>query len=68
MNMEATVMLTSDVARRLNCSTDNVRVLERTGQLPAGKTKGGVRLFNHEDVERFARRRADAIDTRGSHR
>jgi excisionase family DNA binding protein len=54
-----TPMLTIDVARRLGCSTDNVRKLERAGQLPAAKSDGGVRIFDRADVEQFARARED---------
>jgi len=62
--MESAKLLTSDVARILDCSTDNVRLLERSGQLHADKTEGGVRLFDRRDVERFARERANRIETR----
>lgn len=44
---------TIDVARRLNCSTENVRYLERTNQLPAERTPSGRRVFKQEDVERL---------------
>lgn len=57
--MESAKLLTSDVARILECSTDNVRLLERSGQLRADKTEGGVRLFDRKDVEQFARDRGN---------
>jgi MerR HTH family regulatory protein len=46
-------LLVSDVARILGCSADYVRVLERTKQLHAIRTAGGIRIFDPEDVERF---------------
>ncbi len=51
-------MLTSDVARTLNVSSDAVRQWARTGRLTATQTLGGTRLFRREDVERFRRERA----------
>ena len=52
--MESPIMATIDVARRLNCSPDRVRQLEREGKLPAQKMPRGVRVFRAEDVERLA--------------
>lgn len=68
MSMESPRLLVSDVARVLDCSTDYVRLLERTGQLHAEKTEGGVRLFARADVERFARDRASRLETRSARR
>jgi excisionase family DNA binding protein len=59
-------LLTSDVARILDCTPDYVRQLERAGQLHAAKTEGGVRLFDRGDVERFARERANRIEIRSA--
>jgi excisionase family DNA binding protein len=53
--MTSALLLSSDVARILDCSPDYVRSLERAGRLIATKTAGGTRLFRREDVEQFAR-------------
>jgi excisionase family DNA binding protein len=53
-------LLTSQVARILGVSSEMVRVLERSGRLPAVKTAGGVRLFDPREVERLAQRRSAA--------
>lgn len=52
------LMTTQEVATRLGCSADNVRILERKGKLPAEKTQTGVRIFKSEDVDRFAAERS----------
>jgi excisionase family DNA binding protein len=43
----------SDAARVLNRTGEAVRHYERTGQLAAIRTVGGVRLFKQADVENF---------------
>ena len=48
--MESQIMATIDVARRLNCSPDRVRQLEREGKLPAQKMPRGQRVFKAEDL------------------
>lgn len=48
---------TIDVARRLNCSAENVRYLERTNQLSAERTPSGRRVFRLSDVEKLAAER-----------
>jgi excisionase family DNA binding protein len=50
----ATPLLTSEVARLLNISSDMVRLLARLGRLPAVRTERGVRLFNRGDVVALA--------------
>jgi len=50
-------LLTSDVARALGTSVDNVRRLERKGVLRARRTVGGVRIYDADDVEREVERR-----------
>lgn len=50
-------LLTSEVARILEVSSETVRVWERLGRLPALKTGRGVRLFDRGDVERLAAER-----------
>jgi DNA-binding transcriptional MerR regulator len=55
--MESRIMATIDVARRLNCSPDRVRQLEREGKIHAEKMPRGVRVFRVEDVERLAAER-----------
>jgi DNA-binding transcriptional MerR regulator len=49
--------LTTRVARRLGCSSESVRQYERKGWLHAMKTETGTRLFDPDDVERFAQQR-----------
>jgi DNA-binding transcriptional MerR regulator len=61
-------LLSGDVAKILGWTPDYVRVLERTGQLHAVKTASGVRLFDRTDIERFARERANRIETRSARR
>jgi excisionase family DNA binding protein len=51
------VLAVSDVARLLGVASDTVRYYERTGQLPAQKTPGGVRVFQREAVEQFREQR-----------
>ena len=46
-------LLTSEVARILNKSTETIRCYERTGRLHAVRTATGVRLFSRQDVERL---------------
>jgi excisionase family DNA binding protein len=48
-------LTTSEAAKVLDRSADTVRLYERTGKLPAQKTKRGQRLFSVEDVERLAK-------------
>jgi DNA-binding transcriptional MerR regulator len=66
--MESAKLLTSDVARRLGVTPDYVRILERTKQLHATKTEGGIRLFDLVDVERFQRQRAMKSEQRSTRR
>lgn len=49
---------TSVVARLLGVSESGVRLLERSGRLPATKTSTGIRIFAKADVERYAAQRA----------
>ena len=62
MNTESTLLLTSEVARSLNVSSDSIRLWERTGRLPAQRTAAGVRVFRREDVDRFACERRATVD------
>jgi excisionase family DNA binding protein len=55
---ESELLSVTDSAKILGCSSDLVRLLERTGKLPAMKTAGGVRIFRREDVEAMRRTRA----------
>jgi DNA-binding transcriptional MerR regulator len=47
-------MAPCDAAKFLECTPDNVRALERRGQLPALRTPSGRRIFRTVDVERLA--------------
>ena len=51
-------VLTAAAARKLGCTPDGVRYLERTGRLPAVRVDG-MRLYRVEDVERLARERIE---------
>lgn len=50
-------VLITEAAQILQRSTETVRLLERSGQLPALRTSRGVRLFDRRDVEQLARER-----------
>ena len=50
-------MLTGAVARRIDCSSEYVRFLVRTGRLQATRATGGVRLFSRADVEAYLKGR-----------
>lgn len=52
------LMTTNEVALRLQCSAENVRLLERAGKLSAEKTASGRRIFRSDEVERLAEKRA----------
>jgi len=54
------ILLTSEVARRLGCSEQCVRSLERRGVLQAMRTANGVRIFDADDVERVREAREQA--------
>ena len=49
-----------DVARRLQLSTSRIVQLTREGKLPVIRDSSGRRLFDPEEVERFARERESA--------
>ena len=51
-------MQTGDVAKALNMSDDNVRILERKGILTAQRTTSGNRLFDSDEVKRVKAERA----------
>jgi len=44
------------VAERLNCSTSNIRKLERLGRLLPAMRVSGRRIFRVEDVDAFRER------------
>lgn len=50
-------MAPCDAAKILECTPDNVRSLERRGQLSALRTPSGRRIFRAADVERLASER-----------
>jgi excisionase family DNA binding protein len=54
------LLTTGDVAKRLKCSPDNVRRLEREGKLHAEKLSSGQRLFTSAEVDRIETERAQA--------
>ena len=57
--MQNKFLLATDVAKLLNCSSQNVRQLERRGKLRADKTPAGVRIFDSADVRRLATERVE---------
>ena len=58
MSADTRYAFTGWSARRLKCTPDGVRYLERTGKLKAALIVNGVRLFDRADVERLAQERA----------
>lgn len=63
--MERVLLETGAVSRRLECSPEWVRQLERTGRLPAfAITASGRRLFRQQDVEAFRLQRNRQRDRR----
>jgi excisionase family DNA binding protein len=60
------ILTTTEVARRLACSPDNVRRLEREGKLPAAKTSTGQRLFESDVVDRLVAERLQAKEQRAA--
>lgn len=50
--------MVNDVARILGVSPSTIRGYERDGLLRAARTASGTRLFDREDVQRFAAERA----------
>lgn len=57
MNAPDDLMTVADAAGILGLSVDMVRLLEKSGRLPALRTTGGIRLFRRADVERLAEER-----------
>ncbi len=58
-NESPTFMVTSEVARFLGMSAEQIRSLERAGKLSAMRTAGGIRLFHRSNIEEFSRHRAE---------
>jgi excisionase family DNA binding protein len=50
-------LLTRDVARLLDVSTERVRQLAREGRLEAIRTAGGIRVYARASVETYLRSR-----------
>ena len=58
MDKQNAVLLSpGDVARQLGVSTSRVQQLDREGKLPALRDSAGRRLYDQEQVERFAQAR-----------
>jgi len=53
------VLQTKDVAQRLSCSRELVRLLAREGQLPSQVTPSGTRFYRSDDVERLRKQREE---------
>ena len=52
-------LLVGEVSHELRVCETTVRMLERSGRLPALRTKTGVRLFAAEDVRRLKAERSE---------
>lgn len=52
-----TLLAPRDAAKRLNLSTSRIQQLDREGLLPALRDSAGRRLYDPEQVERYARQR-----------
>jgi len=50
-------LLTRDVARLLDVSTERVRQLAREGRLEAIRSAGGIRVYDRASVETYLRSR-----------
>jgi len=63
-------ILSSEAARICGVSVATIHLWERTGQIMAKRTSNGVRLFDRDEIEGFARerdrRRAVAASARSS--
>ena len=62
--MSISSVSTSEAARRLKLSAERVRQLARSGALPSVRTELG-RLFDPDDLDRFAAERAKRGTTTG---
>ncbi len=62
--MSANLLSTSDAARLLNCTPENVRKLNRLGRLTAQRTLGGQRIFQLSEIERLLAERAQKSQAR----
>jgi excisionase family DNA binding protein len=60
------LLTTSEAAKRLDCSPDNVRRLEREGKLPATKTSTGQRLFDSNAIDCLAAQRAQVREQKAA--
>lgn len=64
MTDDDAVLFTSDVAKVLDCTPDNVRAMVRRGTLkPTKITPRGVALFSPAAVRQLARRRLERRTT-----
>ena len=61
MEQQNVLLLSSEVSRIFQVSSETVREWQRTGKLPARKTAGGVRLYDLNDVLAFKVRREAAL-------
>jgi DNA-binding transcriptional MerR regulator len=55
--MENQFLLATDASKILDCSSNNVRQLEKSGKLKAVRTASGVRIFDSAEVHRLAAER-----------
>ena len=53
------LLTTANAGKILDRPVDRVRDYERTGRLPAQRTKSGQRLFRSSDVDRLAKQPGD---------
>jgi excisionase family DNA binding protein len=57
-----TFLTVSDVARDFGVSSDTVRLWTRTGELPAIRTRSGMRLIDPRDAELLRLARASRAE------
>lgn len=55
--LDIDLLMSGDVARLLNISSDRVRQLERAGKLKARRTARGQRIFRASEVDEFLKER-----------
>jgi len=63
--MISKLLTTSAAARRLEISESGVRLLEDRGELKAIRDSSGRRLFNADELEKFAEKRPRRTSTEG---
>jgi excisionase family DNA binding protein len=63
--MQNQFLFVGETARTLGVSEKTVRKLEARGELRAGRTANGTRIFSYEEIRKFARERSERDRKRG---